>query len=394
MTRYRIAMVAACPFPCQRGTPVRIHRTAEALLGRGHEVHVVTYHLAEPVPMHDDLRVHRIRSVPTYRRMSPGPTPQKVLLVDVLLARKLRRLLREQQFDVVHAHHVEGLLAALWGRRRGSGPPVIFDAHTLLHSELPYYAPAPLKWIARAFGGLVDRRLPPRADATIAVTDEIRDALIEMGVVAPQRCTTIGNGVEHELFDGLSPRSRTPEDECIIVFTGNLAPYQGIEPMLHAFATLRRRGVRARLRIVSQASMEAYEGLLRRLDLDDAIELVDEGFEAVPALLAASDIAVNPRIEAPGLPQKTMNYMAAGMPIVSFAGSGRYLEDGKTALLVPDGDTSAFADAIQRLVEDPAEARRLGDAARAMVLSQMSWDHSAALVEAVYAAVLSRAASR
>ena len=41
----RIAIVAACPFPLPRGTPVRILRMAEALADRGHEVHVVTYHL-------------------------------------------------------------------------------------------------------------------------------------------------------------------------------------------------------------------------------------------------------------------------------------------------------------------------------------------------------------
>lgn len=34
--RYRIAMVAACPFPCPRGTPVRVRRMAEALTARGH----------------------------------------------------------------------------------------------------------------------------------------------------------------------------------------------------------------------------------------------------------------------------------------------------------------------------------------------------------------------
>jgi len=41
----RIAMIAACPFPWPRGTPIRIHRIAEAVARRGHAVHVVTYHL-------------------------------------------------------------------------------------------------------------------------------------------------------------------------------------------------------------------------------------------------------------------------------------------------------------------------------------------------------------
>lgn len=62
-------MVAACPLPYPRGTRVRILRMAEALARRGHEVHVVTYHLGagELSPM---LHVHRIRDVPTWMSRS------------------------------------------------------------------------------------------------------------------------------------------------------------------------------------------------------------------------------------------------------------------------------------------------------------------------------------
>ena len=65
--RFKIAMVAACPFPWPRGTPIRIFRMADALGRRGHEVHVVTYHLGEAcsgAPFH----IHRIPSVATYRK--------------------------------------------------------------------------------------------------------------------------------------------------------------------------------------------------------------------------------------------------------------------------------------------------------------------------------------
>ena len=63
----RIAMIAACPFPWPRGTPIRIHRIAEAVAGRGHAVHVVTYHLGEELA-DAPFVVHRIRDVPAYRR--------------------------------------------------------------------------------------------------------------------------------------------------------------------------------------------------------------------------------------------------------------------------------------------------------------------------------------
>ena len=128
-------MIAACPFPWPRGTPIRIHRIAEAVARRGHAVHVVTYHLGEDLA-DSPFVVHRIRDVPAYRRTDPGPTARKLFQLDPMLAGLLRRLDRELHFDLVHAHHYEGLLVASHALR---GIPVIYDAHTLLASELPTY---------------------------------------------------------------------------------------------------------------------------------------------------------------------------------------------------------------------------------------------------------------
>src|SRR6202789_3251850 len=102
----KIAMVAACPFPSPRGTPIRAHRMAEALGRRGHDVHVVTYHLGDAVRT-PHMTVHRIAGPASYTRTAPGPTLTKLALLDPLLARKLRSVLRGGHFDVIHAHHYE-----------------------------------------------------------------------------------------------------------------------------------------------------------------------------------------------------------------------------------------------------------------------------------------------
>ena len=57
-----VAMVAACPFPANRGTPIRIQQMGEALVQAGYDVHVVTYHLGQDRPVHG-LTVHRIRAL-------------------------------------------------------------------------------------------------------------------------------------------------------------------------------------------------------------------------------------------------------------------------------------------------------------------------------------------
>ena len=68
-----------------------------------------------------------------------------------------------------------------------------------------------------------------------------------------------------------------------------------------------------------------------------------------------------PRVECPGLPQKLLNYMAAGKAIVSFAGSAKLLEHEVTGLIVPNRDIAAFAKAIVRLSDDPTLSRRSRD---------------------------------
>ena len=78
-----IAMVAACPFPANRGTPSRILGMSQALRDRGHRVHVATYHFGIELPI-DGIAIHRTPRLP-YRRFAPGPTLCKLGLLDPLL---------------------------------------------------------------------------------------------------------------------------------------------------------------------------------------------------------------------------------------------------------------------------------------------------------------------
>ena len=389
--RYRIAMVAACPLPYPRGTPIRIHHLANALVHRGHEVHVVTYHLGDRTAK-VDYRLHRIPRVPTYRRLGPGPTYQKLLLLDPLLAIRLGRLLRSLAFDVVHAHHYEGLLTAL-AADAGLHLPLVFDAHTLLETELPFYPLGLSRRAKQRLGRWLDHRLPGRADQVIAVTDTIRDKLLDSGVLAPERISVIGNGVAWEHFD------RPPEPAGsgrpavrTAIFAGNLAAYQGIDLMLRAFAELLRLRRDVQLRIITESPFEPYAGLAGALGIQDRIEVVRASFAELPAHLAAADVALNPRVECDGVPQKVLNYMAAAKPIVSFAGSAKLLRHEDNALVVPDGDVAAFAGAVHRLLEDDYLAGRLGANARQLVRGQ-SWAAVAERVEAVYARLVSSGVS-
>ena len=376
-------MVAACPFPCGRGTPVRIQRIAEALAERGHRMHVAAYHLAEPLALSGALNIHRIRPIPTYQNFKPGPTLQKLLVVDGFLQLKLRSLLRVENIDVIHAHHIEGLLVALMARRVRPDLPIVFDAHTLLESELPFYVPAWTKPVFKKLGSVLDKGLSGKAEHLITVTEELRQQLLKLNVVTAERSTTVSNGVELEPFADHQWQPRSDCNHCILVFAGNLAQYQGIDYMLRAFAAIRRADVVITLRIVTQSSFEKYEALCTQLGIRDRIDVIQAGFDRVPELLASADIALNPRVEAPGLPQKTMNYLAAAMPVVSFAGSGHHLVHEKTGILVDGDSVEAFAAAIERLIDDPPLAAYISRHASSVALSH-SWAQSAEQIEQIY----------
>lgn len=373
----RVAMIAACPFPWPRGTPVRVQRIAEAVAQRGHAVHVATYHLGEALA-DAPYAVHRIRDVPGYRRTEPGPTLGKLLRLDPMLVGLLRRLHREYRFDLVHAHHYEGLLVASRALR---GVPIVYDAHTLLTSELPTYPLGVPRGLIRAVAPWLDGHLPRRADRVIAVSDAIRDALTALGAAAVDRVHVIPNGVEWECF----PTERQSAAEGgPVIFTGNLAPYQGVDLMLEAFALLHARRNDVRLMIVTDSPFAPFEPLARRLGVLDAVDVRRATFAELPALLAAASVAVNPRIRSAGIAQKLLNYMAAGLPIATFEGSAGPVRHEVSALRVPDGDTTAMAAAMERLLTDRPLARALGDAAREHVRREFSWEQVAARVEAVY----------
>ena len=113
----RIGMVAACPMPARRGTPLRVERLAQALAARGHAVELMTYHLAEEDGTYA-FPIRRIYDRVERGNLPPGPTFAKLLRYDPALARMVRRRLRAAPFDIVHAHHFEGLAdLRLWASR-------------------------------------------------------------------------------------------------------------------------------------------------------------------------------------------------------------------------------------------------------------------------------------
>jgi glycosyltransferase involved in cell wall biosynthesis len=129
----------------------------------------------------------------------------------------------------------------------------------------------------------------------------------------------------------------------------------------------------------------------RNLGLDPARIRFLGHRDDVPDLLGACDLFVLPS-HTEGLPLSVLEAMSHGLPVVATAVGGVPEALGDTGLLAPARDAGALAERMERLARAPELRRRLGDAARRRALEEFSFASMAARYEALYRALLRRAA--
>jgi protein involved in polysaccharide export with SLBB domain/glycosyltransferase involved in cell wall biosynthesis len=381
-TRYRIAVVAACPFPSLRGSQVLVRETAEQLAQAGHTVHVVTYPTAQHLTPVARIAIHRVAKLPGLWTARPFGW-QKVIL-DVLLAWVLWRVVRQQRIDVIHAHNLEAPLIAFLVRWL-TGVPVVYHAHNALADELPCYVGQALRRLARAVGAGLDRRLAGAADHTIALSDRLAAYLAVRGGAG--RVSAIAPAAARlAVAEAAARRERAP----VIMYGGNLDPYQNLDCLLHGFARLRAVEPQARLVLVTHATAHPKtEARAARLAGQPGVAVqVVNSFAAAMRALSGADVLVCPRASWSGFPIKVLNYMVLGRPIVHARASAHALEDGVTGVLYDDGDAGALAKALLRVVRDPALAAQLGRQARSVARERFATARALTRLAAVYEHVI------
>jgi 1,2-diacylglycerol 3-alpha-glucosyltransferase len=378
-TRYRIAMVAASPFPYPQGSQVLVHQLAEALHRRGHSISLVTYHHGigrEP----DGVDLRRIRALPGVAPAKAGPSWQKPLL-DLLVTRELMHVVRRSDVDVVHAHNVDGLLAALTVRR-STGIPVVYHIHNAMGLELhTYFRSREGRWLGSIVGRWVDAHLPRRADCCLVLSPQAADYFTSRGA---ERVKVVPPGIEFEPGDSARGQ-RLVGDGPFVLYSGNLDRYQDLDLLLHAFRIV--VDARPGLRLVFSTNAEPGElyAQVRDLGLEQGVVFIaGDDFGTVRDLMAAANVAVCPRTRCLGFPIKLLNYMAAGKAIVASEGSACGLSHLESGWVVEDGDAAGMAAAILSLLDDPDLARHLGESARRTVRLDYTWDRAAAAVECAY----------
>lgn len=314
---------------------------------------------------------------PTLRRLAKAAEYP----VDALLA-----LIRhaDPRPDVVHVQwSAEPVLDVLaWRALRAVGVPLVYTVHNLL----PH---APRPGDAARYG-----RLYRAADALVVHSDRSAAALMERWGIPAERVTVTPMGPL--LADWAAPtradarRQLGIADEAeLVLFAGLIEPYKGLADLIEAFGALAPRRPQARLAIAGKPNepFDRYAGLLAERRLVDRTVL-DLRFLPEPRLaayLCAADVVVLPYRSA----TSSAMLLAArrfGCPIVA-TGVGdlaALIEDGRSGLLVPPGDAPALARAIDRLLDDPALADRLGRAGASADAGPERWSEAARLTLDLY----------
>jgi glycosyltransferase involved in cell wall biosynthesis len=176
-------------------------------------------------------------------------------------------------------------------------------------------------------------------------------------------------------------RLRTPDDALDLCLVGGIDPRKGHDVAIDALASLRRRGIRARLEVVGREVDAAFAAGLReqaaRLGVGDAVRYAGE-LDDVTAALARADVVIAPS-RAEWTPLSLMEAMAHRRPVVA-AAVGAVADvmaaGGPVGLLTPPGDAQALAGAVAQLAGDPRAAREMGRRGRSHVAQRFDIERS------------------
>jgi glycosyltransferase involved in cell wall biosynthesis len=175
-----------------------------------------------------------------------------------------------------------------------------------------------------------------------------------------------------------------------IVVTRNLERIYDNASALRAFRIIKDQVPSARFTIAgSGPERECLEKLAEELGLGGTVTFTGRlNNEEMPSLYRSADIVVNPSL-VDNMPVSILEAMASGVPVVStrIGGIPFIIQDGSTGLLVPSREPSAIANAVTRLIRDPALARRLADTALNAV-QQYSWERVRDRLLKIYGSVL------
>ena len=371
---------------------------ARSVAARGHEVHIVApwHPLVSRANEEPGIRFHFYRYAPVRSlnvfgyaaAMRADVSLRAAAYVAAPLALAAgwyaaRRVARRHRATMMHGHWVipGGVTAAMAAPEL----PLVVSLHG---SDV---------FVAETFGpaGLAARRVFQRAGFVTACSDDLSRRAVALGADAG-RLETVPYGVDVERFrpDTAVRAARRlelglAEGAPLCVAAGRLVRKKGFEFLIDALP-----GVPGVILAVAGEGTLADElhARARAAGVADRVRFLgNQPQDRVGELFAAADLICLPSVRdssgnVDGLPNAVLEALASGTPLITTTagGIGAVVEDGRTAIVVPEGDGAAIAEAMRRLLGNPALARQMGGAGRAVVREHFGWERAAERFEAAY----------
>ncbi|MDX9972536.1 MAG: glycosyltransferase [FCB group bacterium] len=296
-------------------------------------------------------------------------------VADARALRRMVEILAAHPCDLLHGHCAKGgMLARMAGRL--AGIPCVYSPHAF-----PYLCGGAASGLYRILEWLAI----PATDALMAVSEaEAREA-VRLGHPA-ERVHTVLNGVacpREALWRGPSPRAP------LIGTLSALRPQKDPHTFLEACAIVHRARPEARFRLCGAGPLEGdARKHVAALKLRDCIEMPGRVSREFAAIETWDVFVLSSRYE--GLSLALLEAMAAGVPVVvtDVPGNAEVVRHERSGLVVPAGDPVALAGAVLRLLDEPALARGLAEAARRRVLERYGLGRQLGDLMGLYRAVL------
>jgi phosphatidyl-myo-inositol alpha-mannosyltransferase len=358
----RVGLVCPYSWDVPGGVQVHIRDLAETLIGLGHEVSVLA-----PADEEADLPPYVVPAGRAYALPYNGSVAR--LLFGPVSSARVRRWVREGDFDVLHIHEPiapsVGLIAA-WA---ASGP-LVGTFH--MSSERSRALLATSRILQQALEKL---------SARIAVSEYARATMeAHVGGMA----TVIPNGVQVDVFAKSDPLPGWADGRPAIGFLGRMdEPRKGLPVLVEALPLIVERHPDVRVLLVGPGDPEeALDGLPDRYR--DHVEIAGRVSEADKIRAYHSvDVFVAPNTGGESFGIVLLEAMASGTPVVAsdLAAFREVARDA--AVLTRVGDVASVADAVNNLLADPADRSRRSERGREIV-ARYDWSRVAVEVLEVY----------
>jgi glycosyltransferase involved in cell wall biosynthesis len=350
-----------------RGTPISVLNRCRALAELGHEVDLVTYPIGEDVPVLG-LKYLRAR-VPGIKTVAVGLSWRKVPLDLAVFAKASWAIvMHRRRYQVLHTHEEAGILGLL---ARAVRVPHVYDMGNELAVVARNYGLGdrhPITMLA----AWAERRIVRSSDVVIAHFPTIRTSVSAWAPAVPVEVVfnvPLEPGPDADLTS-LFRSQWSPDGRPVVLYTGTLERYQGLEELVEAMADPAVRAGEPRLVVIGGVPKQV-EALRSRAEArglsGSAIFTGTIPQRQVPSALGAADILVSPRSSGTNTPLKLFAYLKSGRPVLATRiASHTQVIDERTALLVDPGPKK-LACGLAQLLGDEALRHRLS--ANALVLA-------------------------